>query len=153
MREIFIVNSIEGEKVKLISTRSSSCESCSLNGACNLTGSNSERLMTIEKKEFRKIPDIGDYVVIEIPDFSISKISFIIYGFPLTLFIALLVITYTLTKNDTQAFVAGIVGLAIAYGIIAYVDRTVFKKKYKPAVVEVLPKSKNFDLKLGIINN
>ncbi|KAF2955937.1 SoxR reducing system RseC family protein [Marinitoga sp. 38H-ov] len=152
MREVFIVNSISEDRINLISTRSSSCESCSISGACNLTGSNNERVMSIEKKEFKNIPNIGDYVVVEIPDFSVSKISFIIYGFPLLSFIILLLISYYFTKNDMQAFLFGLLGLGGAYGIIAYLDRTIFKKKYKPSVVEVLAKQNNLNLKLGIQN-
>ncbi|GAB6189518.1 hypothetical protein JCM30566_12580 [Marinitoga arctica] len=152
MREVFIVNSIDNKKVNLISTRSSSCESCSINGACNLGGGNNERVMGIDVNQFRKIPQIGDYVVIEIPDFSISKISFIIYGFPLLSFLVFLLISYFITNNDMQAFLFGILGLVGAYGVIAYLDRTVFKKKYKPTVVEILPKKNNLNLKLGIIN-
>lgn len=152
MREVFIVNTIEEDVVKLISTRSSSCESCSISGACNLTGSNSERVMSVEKKQFNKMPNVGDYVVVEIPDFSISKISFIIYGFPLISFILLLLISYYITKNDMQSFLFGLLGLVGAYGVIAYLDRTVFKKKYRPSVVEVLPKRNNLNLKLGIQN-
>ncbi|WP_129409556.1 SoxR reducing system RseC family protein [Marinitoga lauensis] len=152
MREVFIVNSVDEKKVSLISTRSSSCESCALNGACNLTGSNSERVMGIEIEQFEKTPEIGDYVIVEIPDFSASKISFIIYGFPLLSFLVFLLIAYFITKNDMQAFLFGVLGLGGAYGIIAYLDRTVFKKKYKPSVVEVLKKKNNLNLKLGILN-
>ena len=151
MREVFIVKSIEKKKINLISTRSSSCESCELNGACNLTGSNDERVLGVDLEQFnKKIPQVGDYVIVEIPDFSVSKISFIIYGFPLISFLAFLLISYFITKNDMQAFLFGLIGLGGAYGVIAYLDRTVFKKKYKPSVVEILPKQKNLNLKLGI---
>ncbi|SHE99058.1 positive regulator of sigma(E), RseC/MucC [Marinitoga hydrogenitolerans DSM 16785] len=151
MREVFLVDSIDEERVNLISTRSSSCESCSLNGACNLTGGNNERTMKIKKKEFDEIPSIGDYVIVEIPDFSISKISFIIYGFPLLSFLILLLIAYYITKNDIQSFIVGLFGMSGAYGIIAYLDRTVFKKKYNPKVIKILPKQKNIHVELGIL--
>ncbi|WGS64479.1 SoxR reducing system RseC family protein [Marinitoga aeolica] len=152
MREVFVVNTIDEKRVNLISTRSSSCESCALSGACNLTGSNSERIMGIEKEQFKKIPEIGDYVIVEIPDFSVSKISFIIYGFPLLSFLITLLIAYSITGKDMISFLYGLLGLGISYGVIAYLDRTVFKKKYKPSVVEVLPKQNNLNLKLGIQN-
>lgn len=152
MREVFVVNSINEHNIDLISTRSSSCESCAISGACNLTGSNSERIMRIEKNQFKKMPNIGDYVIVEIPDFSVSKISFIIYGFPLLSFLIALLIAYSITGKDMISFLYGLLGLGISYGVIAYLDRTIFKKKYKPSVVEVLPKQNNLNLKLGIQN-
>ncbi|OQY10945.1 MAG: hypothetical protein B6I29_00320, partial [Marinitoga sp. 4572_148] len=98
MREVFIVKSIEKKKINLISTRSSSCESCELNGACNLTGSNDERVLGVDLEQFNK----------KIPQF-----------------LAFLLISYFITKNDMQAFLFGLIGLGGAYGVIAYLDRTV----------------------------
>ncbi|AEX85080.1 hypothetical protein XO10_03260 [Marinitoga sp. 1135] len=149
MREVFMVGNIEDNNVYLISNMSSACETCTLNGACS--AGSSQRTMKINKSQFEKMPSIGDYVVIELPEFSVSKISFIIYGFPLIMFILFLVIAYFITKSDTYAFVSGIIGISISYGVIAYLDRTVFKKKYQPKVIEILPKRNNINLSVGII--
>lgn len=119
MREIGTIVDIKDGIAKIRIQRNSACGSC---GACHVGKEN----MIMETSAPNILSaKIGDQVEIETETTNILKASFIIYTFPLILFIigtflGYLISSYTLFKDwsNTVGFIFGVLFMAFSYFII-----------------------------------
>ncbi|MCP5465493.1 MAG: SoxR reducing system RseC family protein [Thermotogae bacterium] len=139
------VSEITDKYIFLQAERISECESCSSQGSCSvIPGDNKIKIKAKNENNMSLKP--GDCVSVKLPEFSISKVSFIVYGIPLLVFIALTVIMYIAGVPDVYSFLSGLAGMAVAYIIISVADRKIFKDKYLPEIIE---KINNFKVQNG----
>jgi len=139
------VSEITDKYIFLQAERISECESCSSKGSCSvIPGDNKIKIKAKNENNMSLKP--GDCVSVKLPEFSISKVSFIVYGIPLLVFIVLTVLMYIAGVPDVYSFLSGLAGMAGAYIIISVADRKIFKDKYLPEIIE---KINNFKVQNG----
>ncbi|BBE30779.1 hypothetical protein OSSY52_09200 [Tepiditoga spiralis] len=134
MREIMSVIEVKDKYVYLLTQRAGECDSCELHGACSITGGpdlkiRAKRNENLELKE-------GDTVVVELPKVSITKMSFVVYGLPLIVFLSFTILFYLLGFGDVKSFLFGLTSMAITYTGIAIYDRKKLKDSYFPEIID-----------------
>lgn len=134
MTEIMKVDNIDNKYVYLITQRAGTCSSCGLKGACNLTGTPDMRIKALRKKDL--VLSKGDFVLVKLPDVSISKLSFIVYGIPLLVFIFITIIMYQLNFGDIYSFLGGFLSMIFCFLIIGIYDKKHLKDKYLPEILK-----------------
>jgi len=135
MREIVrIVCKHEDGFYKVSKIRPSSCDSC---GSANLCGvrkefeflaknSIAENGDPLSREDFKP----GQEVYIELSEIPISKISFIVYGFPTLFFVFSLVFFLSVLKlSETLSLLFSFLVLAVSFLGLAFYDRRVKRKK------------------------
>jgi sigma-E factor negative regulatory protein RseC len=146
MKEVGVVDTIQGKHAKVIIQRNAACGDC---GACHIGTEN----MTMEADALNLInAKKGDSVEVELAFVNVFKAAVILYGIPLLMFIFGSVLGFFISgtigfesNSPIVAFIIGFVLMGIAYGIIKYFDKKgTFKFKYQPQITGyyegVLPK-------------
>ncbi|MPW26002.1 sigma E factor regulator [Alkalibaculum sp. M08DMB] len=140
MKEIGIVNSINGNKASVIIQRSAACGDC---GACQV---GKDRL-TMETYAINEInAKAGDKVEVEMAFKNVMKAAIIAYGIPLIMFIlgSVLGTLYTniileQPENPIISFLSGLILMAVAYMIIRVFDkRGAFSFTYEPHITTII---------------
>jgi len=109
-----VVNLIDENTVELKFSRSSFCNHCASRETCNLLESSKDLIVKASKPKKLDLK-IGDMVVVEHEDFSVSKLSFLVYGIPLVVFISTLTIFTVIFKSETYGFLSGIIALVLSF--------------------------------------
>ena len=139
MRELMIVEKIDEKYVYLKTNRASECSTCSISGACNLTGTPDIELKALKEESY--IP--GQKVLVELPEVPLTKIAMLVYGFPLLMFLVLAIFSYGIGLNDLWSFLIAVGGMGVSYFILSILDKKKFKDMYLPKIVTKI----NSDLK------
>lgn len=140
MREIGQVISIDNNLAKISIVRNSICGDC---GACQIGQENMTMETMARNPLFAKV---GEKVEIETETTNILKASFIIYTFPMILFILGSLIGYGIGSylfdspiNNYIAFGVGIVFTIISYAIIKVNENKFVKDKaFQPEILRII---------------
>jgi sigma-E factor negative regulatory protein RseC len=135
MREVAkVVKKNKNGEYRLEKKRNTACGSCPSKNNC-YTSKTGDAIMEIEAKS--KIDDLnaGDYVLIEIPNVSPTKISFLLYGIPLIIFISLLLILSSIGVSEGYAAIFSLIPMVGFYIGLNIFDRK-NREKLKPVIVE-----------------
>lgn len=142
MREVMSVVEVKDKYVYLLTQRAGECESCELHGACSVTGGPDLKIRA-KKNEGLELKE-GDMVVVELPKVSITKMSFIVYGLPLMVFLVFTILFYLLGFGDVKSFLFGLASMAITYVGIAIYDRKKLKDLYFPEIIDKISTRNTF---------
>ncbi|SDC03504.1 SoxR reducing system RseC family protein [Geotoga petraea] len=132
MRELMTVKKMDNKYVYLKTNRASECSTCSISGACSLTGTPDIELKAMREESY--IP--GEKVLVELPQVPLAKIAMLVYGFPLLVFLALAILSYGIGLNDLFSFSIAIGGMAVSYFILSILDKKKFKDMYLPKIIK-----------------
>lgn len=140
MKEVGIVNSIQGNEAKVIIQRNAACGDC---GACQV--GKDKLTMEVTAKNVIGAKE-GDKVEVEMKFVNVLKASFIMYGIPLIMFIVGSIAGYYYSSivleqpdNPIFSFLFGIILTAITYLIIKYLDsKGKFSYKYEPQITNII---------------
>lgn len=142
-----VVKLIDENTVELEFSRSSFCNHCASRESCNLLESSKNLIVKAFKPKELELK-IGDMVVVEHEDFSVSKLSFLVYGIPLIVFISALTVSTVVFKSETYGFLGGIVALLLSFlGLRGYDKK--FARKFRPTVIEKYEKIDYLSLNKG----
>jgi len=120
MQQFAVVTHSDGEIAVVTAQRASSCGSCAGKSACSTLGSWKERSMELHVVN-RIGAEVGDEVVVEVPDHFILKSAFCLYGLPMLIFFAVGSAAYLLSPflgladRDLWAALAGITSVVLYY--------------------------------------
>lgn len=129
-----VIKLVDKNTVELKFSRSSFCNHCVSKSSCNLLES-SKNLVVKALNPRGLALKVGDTVVVEHKDFSVSKLSFLVYGIPLIVFISFLTLFTILLKSELYGFIGGIIALIISFFALKIYDKK-FGKRYKPVIIE-----------------
>ena len=135
-----IVAEIEGGIAKVAILKKSACESCAASGTCH--PGDQEYMEASNPLGAKK----GQKVKVALAPQIFLKASIILYGIPVTAFIAAAIIgkklglRYGMAANsDLWAFIAGMVSMVVSFVFIRRYNKKVEKtEEYKPVIVEIL---------------
>jgi sigma-E factor negative regulatory protein RseC len=135
-----IVVEVTGNIAKVSILAKSACEKCSSSGVCH-PGEQGymEASNPLGAKQGQKVK------VVLAPQLYL-KASIILYGIPVTVFVAAAILAKNLglrfgteANSDLWAFIAGMVGMAVSFLAIRMYNNKVEKtQQYKPTIVEIL---------------
>ncbi|MDN5343800.1 SoxR reducing system RseC family protein [Oceanotoga sp. DSM 15011] len=134
MTEMMTVIDMDSNYVYLNTNRAGECSECSLHGACNITGTPDLKLRALKNKSVNLKE--GDIVLVELPKVSVSKLSFLVYGIPLIIFMAISIILNIIGFSDILSFLIGFSTMLLTYVIIGIYDKKKLKDKYLPKIIE-----------------
>jgi len=118
MNEIGKVVAVKGDRADVEVSAKSTCKGCSAAGICNWTGDNTKRVIA------RNVAGIqpGNYGVLETKEQSRALSSLIVFGLPILLMLAGVLIGGLLVKKDLWAGISSGIGLLLGLGIVKLFD-------------------------------
>jgi len=133
VRELALVKEVKRNYVLLSKNRTEACGSCALKDSCSATGTASKE---IEIKAIKNNIDVapGDYVEIEVPNFSASKLALLLYGIPLAVFIATLLFMIGLDFSELLSLLTAFSSMAVFYIGLSIYDRK-NREKLMPIII------------------
>lgn len=135
LREVMrVIKLIDKNTVELRFSRSSLCNHCVSKESCNLLESSKELTLKAVKPESLDLK-VGDIVVVEHRDFSVTKLSSLVYGIPLIIFVAFLTFFIVIFKNELYGFLGSLLALIVSFIFLKVYDKRV-GEKYRPKIVE-----------------
>lgn len=142
MKEIGIINDIQGKTAQVVIQRHAACGDC---GACHMSKEQSTMEATAQNPIRARV---GEMVEVEMQFASVFKAASIMYGIPLVAFLFGSCFSYfliiSLGTNWDQAlvpFFSGIALMAVSFGIIKYFDKKgSFNSKYQPVITGIIEK-------------
>lgn len=137
-----IVSDISGGIAKVAILKKSACEQCAASGACHPGGGDQDLMEAANPLGAQK----GQKVKVVIAPQLYLKASIILYGIPLSVFIAGAIAAKNVAirlgreaSSDLWAFLAGALCLVISFLFIRLYNKKVEKtQQYKPVIVEIL---------------
>lgn len=132
MRELAIVKELKGDVVLLEKARTEACSTCGSRSSCSI--SSSDKKITIRALHNGVEVNPGDTVEIEMSDMSATKVSMIVYGIPLAVFLVTLIVMNMVLKSEGLALVVAFASIAVVYALIALYDRK-NREKLMPKIV------------------
>lgn len=141
IQEQALVKKIQGNRAFVEVQRQHGCHNCSLSGACG-TGSLG-RLLGIRQKPL-SIPndrnlEIGDKILIGLPEKTYVLSSFLIYLFPLLcLFLFSILADVAFGSQDGLNVLAALMGLVFGLLVSAGLSNHIFVKAIQPRVIRQL---------------
>jgi len=135
-----IVMEVDGDVAKVAIVSKSACENCSASGMCH---PGDEEYMEASNPLGAKK---GQKVKVVLAPQVYLKASIILYGIPMTVFIAAAILGKNLgqrfgteANSDLWAFIAGMTSMAVSFLFIRMYNNKVEKTpQYKPVIVEIL---------------
>jgi len=128
MKEIAMVEALQPTEksglVLLKKVRPEACHSCSSRVLCGVKNEFSFKALN----EIDEPLCVGDLVEFSLPQISVSKIAFLVYGIPLIIFLGVLFLMAGVLK--TNEYVAVLISLASLFGTYvatAFYDKKVFR--------------------------
>jgi Positive regulator of sigma E activity len=132
MKQIVQISKKDNDEIKVTCDKSA-CEGCKGSFFCGSRKSEFE----VENPEKLEVKE-GDRIQIDIPARRSIFASFMSLGLPLIFFFVGLIIAYFINPaNQIMQFIAGFIGLGLAFIISALFFKT-YRKKYRPTVDKVL---------------
>ncbi len=138
MRELAIVKELKRDTVLLEKARTQACSSCGSKNSCSV--SQGDKIVTIQALRNDIEVEPGDTVEIETGKLSATRVAMIVYGIPLIVFLAVLIVVNTFLKSEGLAVGLAFASIAVVYGIISIYDRR-NRQKLMPRIIRkvVLP--------------
>ncbi len=122
MTEIGVVTKLKGTFAEVEIGRHSACAQC---GKCGMK-SNQKKVQFFTQNSCDA--KVGDRVELDIPDINTLGLAVVAYLIPLVFAVLFFVIASAIGWPDWALFVSGVVGLAVAFAVIAVIDKA---KKHK----------------------
>ncbi|MCR4426369.1 MAG: SoxR reducing system RseC family protein [Firmicutes bacterium] len=138
MKQIGVVKAVHGKHVEVTVTRPTACKHC---GACGLV-ENKPRLLLARNNAGA---EVGDLVVLEIPDGDVLKAAAFVYGVPLLgLMVGLGVgpgiaraLGFGINPSVASA-IGGLLLMGIGYGALNLYDRSLSEGSYASVATEIV---------------
>jgi sigma-E factor negative regulatory protein RseC len=135
-----IVAEVEGDIARVSILAKSACEKCSASGVCH--PGDQEFMEAANPLGAKK----GQKVKVVLAPQMYLKASIILYGIPMTVFVAAAIAGKNLAEkfgaeanSDLWAFVAGMMCLFVSFFFIrSYNNKVAKTQKYKPVIVEII---------------
>lgn len=133
MNEIGVVTKVSGSFAEIEIGRHSACAQC---GKCGMTASQ-KKVQFYTNNSCSAV--VGDKVELSIPDVNTLGLAAVAYLIPLVLAVVCFIIAWQVGWPDWAMLVSGVVGLAIAFAVVAVIDKL---KKHKwvsaPTMVKII---------------
>lgn len=140
MAEQAVVKKVEHEYAILTKSREEACAMCAAKNMCSVSSSTAGRTMTIRAMKNGIDVKPGDIVEIEVPNFSATKLSFLLYGLPLIAFIATMMGLVSLGASEGFAVIVGLLAVAGVYLLLSIYDKK-NREKLMPRIIRKVGKS------------
>ena len=121
--------------------RNSACSTCNCQSSCSSLGG--ENIMEAEAINTAN-GQVGDRVLLRIPDKALWKMSFVLYMIPVIFLMAGVVIGMSLAKSysmkpELGGLILGVLGCVLSYIIIKIISRAIRDdKEYVPEIVSII---------------
>ncbi|MDX8404989.1 MAG: SoxR reducing system RseC family protein [Mariprofundus sp.] len=123
MQQQVRVVAIEGDMVLVQGKRASACGKCAGQSSCSTMGSWVERVAELRVQNTLHA-DVGDQIMLDVPDALLLKVSFQLYGLPMLSFVVTGMLMRGLgvelgwAQPDAAAALAGIASVLLCYALI-----------------------------------
>lgn len=121
MRETGRVISTRNDRAEVEVAAKGECEHCTAHGICNWTGTSVRKVLTVNKVGVVT----GDVVELETVEGSGAKTNLLVFGIPVALMLAGVLIGGLLLRKDMWSGILAGVGLALGFGIVKAIDISV----------------------------
>ncbi len=132
MRELAVVKELEGDIVLLEKARTEACSTCGSKNGCSV--SLSEKKVTIKAMKNGVEVHSGDTVEIDTGNVSATRVSMIVYGIPLAVFLVTLIAINTILGSEVLALGAAFASIVVVYALIALYDKK-NREKLMPKII------------------
>ena len=131
MQQIGEVTAVRGEMLEVTFCRPDDCEKCH---GCD--GHRKPSILTIPGKA-----NVGDAVVVELPDRTLVKASLLAYVLPVAGLLAGLAVSMLCFGSDAAAALGGFVGLGAMAALVAVTEKNRRgNSAWQPVVTKVIPR-------------
>jgi positive regulator of sigma E activity len=121
MRENGKVVSTKNDRAEVEVAAKGECEHCTAAGICNWTGTSVRKVLTVNKVG----AGAGDTVELETVEGSGAKTNLLVFGIPVALMFAGVLVGGLVLRKDTWSGILAGVGLALGFGIVKAIDVSV----------------------------
>lgn len=121
MRELAVVKELGKDSVLLEKARTQACASCDSKSSCSI--SLTDKVVTIRALRNGVDVEPGDAVEIETGKLTATRVSVILYGIPLAVFLTVLIGLNTLLSSEGLAVGLAFLSLVGVYAAIAVYDK------------------------------
>jgi positive regulator of sigma E activity len=118
MRETGKVVSTKNDRAEVEVAARGECEHCTAHGICNWNGTNVRKVLTVNKVG----AGAGDTVELETVEGSGAKTNLLVFGIPVVLMLAGVLIGGLVLRKDMWSGILAGVGLALGFGIVKTID-------------------------------
>jgi positive regulator of sigma E activity len=118
MRETGKITTARGERAEVEVAARGECEHCTAAGICNWTGTSLRKVLAVNKVGARA----GDTVELETTEGTGAKSNLLVFGIPVLLMLAGVLVGGLAVHKDTWSGILGGVGLVLGFGIIKAID-------------------------------
>jgi len=114
---------IDGDQVLVQGRRATACGKCAGKTSCSTMGSWVERVAELRVKNSLHA-EVGDEIVLDVPDALLLKVSFQLYALPMLAFVLVggmarsLAVSLSWPQPDALAAISGIMAVLACYGLI-----------------------------------
>jgi sigma-E factor negative regulatory protein RseC len=134
MRETGKVVSTKNDRAEVEVAAHGECEKCSAHGLCNWTGTSLRKVLAVNKVG----AGAGDVVELEIVEGTGAKSNLLVFGIPVVLMFAGVLIGGLLIRKDAWSGILAGVGLVLGFGIVKIIDIAVNRSgKSLPVIVRL----------------
>lgn len=138
-RRLGIVDSVEGDSVKVCLQRTSACVSCEHPEKCFVHGG--KKLVVDVFKESSVLCNVGDEVEVELSDRGGLKAVFVGFFIPLLLMLISVLAANIFGCSDSKSALVAF-ALLIIYYIIIYMLRNIIERKFRIRLTRVVQNRK-----------
>jgi sigma-E factor negative regulatory protein RseC len=118
MRETGKVVSTRNDRAEVEVAAKGECEHCTAHGICNWTGTSVRKVLAVNQVG----AGVGDTVELETTEGSGAKTNLLVFGIPVVLMFAGVLIGGLVLRKDMWSGILAGVGLALGFGIVKIVD-------------------------------
>jgi positive regulator of sigma E activity len=118
MRETGKVVSTKNDRAEVEVAARGECEHCTAAGICNWTGTSLRRVLAMNETG----ASVGDVVVLESVEGIGAKSNLLVFGIPVLLMLAGVLVGGLIMHKDTWSGILAGVGLALGFGIVKTID-------------------------------
>jgi sigma-E factor negative regulatory protein RseC len=118
MRETGKVVNTKNDRAEVEVAAKGECEHCTAAGICNWTGTSLRKVLAVNKFG----AGAGDTVELETVEGSGAKTNLLVFGIPVMLMLAGVLIGGLLLRKDMWSGILAGVGLALGFGIVKIID-------------------------------
>lgn len=119
MQKTAIVTAVQGDQSEILVMRSEACGSCSACSGCQTKPQIQKLTNTLQA-------EVGDTVIVEMPNHLFVRHIFLLYLMPLLFFVLGIIVVHFVQAqpaNDLLSFGGGLLGLALYTIVIRFIDR------------------------------
>jgi len=148
------VIAIEGNEAIVSGQRSTTCSGCAGKASCSTLGSWADRFVEMRIKNSIHA-QVGDEILLEVPDRVLLRVAFRLYGLPILVFIAVgltarsIALHYGWPLPEVWAAAAGLAGILATYGWILLSQPSSAAKGLEARAVRVTQRAGSIPISIG----